>query len=122
MIGLTVPLRHQIDTELGKMRRTYIFRDGKLIEVERVAAQPRVYIIGDDLGAELRHPSTGKYYSSRSRFMEETRQAGGYCVGNDFADMTKLIKERDAWADKKVDVSKHFDLAERSLKYKNDLV
>lgn len=91
-----------------------------MIEVERVAPTPRVHIIGDDLGEYLLHPTTRKRFISRSQFLEETRATGGYTVGNDWADTSSVIKQRDSWADKPVSVKAHVEKAERALTFKND--
>jgi hypothetical protein len=62
---------------------TYVIRDGRLVE-KSLAPGPRSapYVISDEIPA-LRHMANNKYYTSKAKFREATKDAGCVEVGND---------------------------------------
>lgn len=68
---------------------TYVYRDGKLVD-KNTAPPKRLkhgsgsYVISDEM-AETRHMADGKYYTSKVKFRQATRDAGCVEVGNDAA-------------------------------------
>lgn len=73
------------------MRRTYVMRDGRLVEVVRRPPEEQVHIIGDNMERAVRHPMLPITYdgpdarptTSKSRVERLTRELGGVTVGND---------------------------------------
>ena len=63
-------------------RRLYVMRQGKLIEVERAPATPRIHVISDTMPETL-HPVNGRHYESKSEFRKITRAAGCTEMGTD---------------------------------------
>lgn len=64
-------------------RQLFVYRNGNWVEVDRHAPRPkRVILIGDNL-PDTWCPSDGKRYSSKSRYYEAVKAAGGEIVGND---------------------------------------
>lgn len=64
-------------------RKTYVMRGGKLVEAnpgQSITLTP--FIQSDELPG-LRHPVTGKRYTSRSAYIKDTRAMGLEIVGND---------------------------------------
>lgn len=58
-------------------RETWIFRNGRMVKCNPLArvGSTGVMIIGDSL-PDLVHPASGKRYSSKARFRDETRARG----------------------------------------------
>lgn len=77
-------------------RATYVFRDGKLVPKHLAgpppaqargpqSSLPRPHYISDNIGGirGLRHPSTGEFMDSKSRFRAETEARGLTEMGNE---------------------------------------
>jgi len=61
----------------------FVIRNGELVEKSKAPPKPgTAYIIGDNL-PDTWNPLTNKRYSSKSRYYQDTRAAGGEIVGND---------------------------------------
>ena len=66
------------------MRTTYVYRWGRMVEKRMLNEPPPApsgpYVISDKMyGGKLeglRHPSTGRFYDSKSRFRAESRARG----------------------------------------------
>lgn len=68
---------------------TYVMRNGKL--VDKATAGPKngsAYVIKDEMEA-TRHMADGKYYTSKSKFRQATRDAGCLEVGNEVGTLLK---------------------------------
>ena len=68
---------------------TFVLRNGQF--VEKHLAEPRydaektaLYVISDEMPT-TRHMATGRYFTSKKAFRDETRAAGCVEVGNDWA-------------------------------------
>jgi len=59
------------------MRKTYIIRDGELIEKNSEMSSSVPYVISDEM-EPLRHMADGRMYSSKRKFRDATKAAG--CV------------------------------------------
>lgn len=77
-----------IKSNLRVMMVTYVYRNGQVID-KRIApplhesgAAPNVI---SDIMDPTRHMANGKYYTSKSRFREATKDAGCVEIGNDSA-------------------------------------
>lgn len=74
---------------------TYVMRDGAL--VEKSAAEPlyqkneATHVISDTM-SETRHMASGKYFTSKKKFRDETRAYGCVEVGNEAATLLKPRK------------------------------
>lgn len=64
-------------------RRSWAYRDGKLVEITPEATAKVHSVRQDTLKAPLRHPVTGEVTDSTSRYMKITDELGLEVVGND---------------------------------------
>lgn len=65
-------------------RRSWVWREGKLVEITPEAAKPLVHAVHQDtLKGALRHPVTGEVTDSTSRYMKINDELGLEVVGND---------------------------------------
>ena len=65
---------------------TYVLRNGELVEKSLAAPRDRsgasVHVIRDEM-EPTRHMANGKYYTSKAKFRQATRDAGCVEVGTD---------------------------------------
>lgn len=69
-------------------KQRYLYRNGEWIEAEKAAPLHHAYLISDAL-PDVRHPSNGKIYSSKSRYYADTRAMGKEIMGNDMGPIDK---------------------------------
>lgn len=63
-------------------RKTYAYRNGELVEVQRARPKPRAFYILSDEMPETWHPVTGQVMTSKSEFRKVTKAAGCEEVGD----------------------------------------
>lgn len=68
--------------------KRYLLDGGKWRLVSDTGPSKRVNLISDVL-PDVRHPSTGKVYSSKSRYYADTRAMGKEIMGNDMGPIDK---------------------------------
>lgn len=106
-------------------RATYVFRDGKLVPkhlappLDRHARGPgsslgRPMVISDNLGGiqGLRHPSTGEFMDSKSRFRAETRARGLTEMGNEAFPVRRAQSEAELAREIAADAAEVYDMLE----------
>lgn len=75
---------------------TYVYRNGKLVD-KRFAREKNIkhgqasFVISDEM-AETRHMADGKYYTSKVKFRQATRDAGCVEVGTETSTLLKPRK------------------------------
>lgn len=71
---------------------TYVIRGGKLVDKHRAAPRrvngKAAYVIRDEMDP-TRHMANSRWYTSKSKFRQATRDAGCVEVGNDTGHMFK---------------------------------
>lgn len=70
---------------------TYVFRNGKIVDKSKAPPREGGYVIRDEM-EPLRHMADGKYYTSKAKFRQATRDAGCLEVGNESATLLKPRK------------------------------
>lgn len=89
------------------MKRTYIWKDGRMVEAVPNRSSHFHHVIGDEM-PPTEHPCDGKVYDSKSTFRKVTRFFGCEEVGNDllskqqrkpvdtfpYKEMRQFIKEK----------------------------
>ena len=63
-------------------RKFYVWREGKLIEMNKETYEAPPFIHQDSMPA-LRHPATNEMIDSRSKWERINKEKGLVCVGND---------------------------------------
>jgi hypothetical protein len=74
------------------MRRRYIYRDGKFVELTSTPERELHYVQGDTM-EPTRHPVDGKIYDSKSAFRRVTKATGRQEVGNEEIKDTRQPKK-----------------------------
>ena len=67
---------------------TYVMRNGELVEKSQAAPLDVPYVISDEI-SPTRHMADGKYYTSKRRFRQATKDAGCIEVGTETATVTR---------------------------------